>query len=386
MGVKDFFTKVLPRFSPHSLRSKHAVEAGYVIIADLSTLVFHLRDGLPVHLANQILKSVPLEQGCIYIWVSDNEQIQLPFKDLTRASRPRTEGPDWKVKQVHDHSVELEDGSHILDPVKATDFMSHGNRSALFTYLKHFLLERVKIPEATTQVLIHHDSDAAEADVAIANRIEDHKATGRFLVRTDDSDVVVILVTRFRAQLLAKQLSIVVDRGGERKDRYVDIAQLADDLETKRITPDVFLTLCVCLGTDYSFKQWLSPRIGPDALIDRLFVYRDQFAKLDPREYSDFVTLVRRLVQQPVDPRCPVPMRLKRLAKTVVPWDYIQFNFHYWHPRTRPAGPTLPPPRLSLATTGATRCPILPDSCTPAPIVLKSPPPPPLSPVLCDSV
>lgn len=381
MGIGNFFKDLLPLLSPQSLVKQFELSPEGVVIADISALVYHLGKCLPKEMGHRLLHMVPTKQmKGKFVFVSDNDKLPLPQKDLTRANRPRTERLHQRIIQLHDTCFELDNGIRLTEPLGATDVMI-SNRTALFAYLKDFL-RRTRIADSEVLVQMHHDSDAPEADIAIAHRISEHKASF-YLIRTDDADVPALLCCRFRQQLLEKEFNIVVDRGSNRPDRYVSVGQLAQDLERRRITNDMFLGLCFCAGTDFVFKQWLSAKVGTPQMIARLISKRHLLDTLNLREPQDFDTFVKELTMKAGDSRKPVPMKLKRMDTMVVPWDYIQFNFEYWLPQTPQAHPK---PRLQPQSEEKDRAiPLLtlPSSCTEVPRASKARFLAPLSPILC---
>ncbi len=382
MGITNFFKDLLPLLSPQSLVKHFELSPEGVVIADISALVYHLGKCLPKEMGYRLLHMVPTKQmRGKFVFVSDNDQLSLPQKELTRANRPRLERIEHRIMRLQDHAFELSDSTLLTEPLAATDVMI-ANRTALFSYLKKFL-SRVSIADSEVVIQMHHESDAPEADIAIANRIAEHKASF-YLIRTDDADVPALLCCRFRQQLLQDDFNIVIDRGSNRPERYVVVGQLAKDLERRRITNDMFLGLCFCTGTDFVFKQWLSPKVGTPCMIARLLCKRHLLEGLNLRDPLDFDTFVKHLTLKPVDSRQPVAMKLKRLITTVVPWDYIQFNFEYWLPQTPP---TLPKPRLQPQSEEKDRAipPLtLPLTCTEVPRASKARFLEPRSPVLLE--
>lgn len=353
MGVPGFFSEFLPLFCPKSLLQDFQVTEA-VVIADVSALGYRLGNGMPREFGHRLLKTVPEIKGT-YVFVSDSD-MPLPEKDLTRANRPRRESLPVSIVKLHDFTFELSDGTMMTDPIDAVDLMSR-YRAPLFAYLKEFLA-RVVIPEATIVTRIFHDSDAPEADIAIAHRILEHKSS-LYYVRTDDADVVAILVVRFRSELVLGLFNIIVDRGSKCSDRYVDLSEIARTLNRLDMSSDAFLGFCFCCGTDFVFKQWLSHKVGVKTLYARWLTHRKQFRHMNLRDMQQFASFVHIVTGSRVSLDKPVPMKLRRLETEVVPWKQIAFNFEYWYPQKphavpapllEPQLPVQEPPGLSLSS------------------------------------
>lgn len=384
MGIKDWYTELLPVLSPGASKSSEtwpksisAVQSELVIV-DLSGIAFHLpASAEPFQWGKALINALPpLYANTTLFLCSDNAEIKLPHKQVTRSMRPKSESyPEAeRITKFLPLCAELDDGTRVVPEVgeewqPAKLVANRKSRAALF----RFLVDEVKraefqSPSVVVEECVNEQGPHAEADITIVHRIamflssnqrnneEDEikeKKNRRVLVRTDDSDVTVLLLLRFGPELCSGALEVIQSRGS--KYGYVDLNQAARDIFTKhRLTRHDLLALCMAAGNDYVDKQWCTPNVGHRHLVPRLLDSLEviSIADTDSEWTLDRVT---RWFQAVAGGRADIiapldkPISLKddasnltkertrtRLAaeQGIVPWEYIKWLREYWFIQT----------------------------------------------------
>lgn len=382
MGIKEWFTELLPSLSPKSAKKSEAWPSASIpsdlVIVDLSGIAFHLpASAEPFQWSKTLISALPpIYAGTTLFLCSDNSEVKLPHKQVTRSMRPKSESyPEADhIARFLPLCAELEDGTQVVPEVgeewlPAKFVGNRKSRAALF----RFLVDEVKgtefqSPDVIIEECVNNQACNAEADITIVNRIAlllgtmnqgteskspsqsaETKPKRRVLIRTDDSDVTALLLLRFASELCQGSLEVIQSRGS--KYGYIDVNQAARDIFTEhRLTRHDLLALCMAAGNDYVDKQWCTPNVGHKHLVPRLLESLDVISIADidsewtlERVARWFQTVAggRADIIAPLDKAISLKEDSSNLTKErtrtrlaaeqgIVPWEYMKWLRDYW--------------------------------------------------------
>lgn len=383
MGIKEWFTELLPSLSPKSARKSETWPSASIpsdlVIVDLSGIAFHLpASSEPFQWSKALINALPpIYAGTKLFLCSDNSEVKLPHKQVTRSMRPKSESyPEADhIAKFLPLCAELEDGTQVVPEVgeewlPAKFVGNRKSRAALF----RFLVDEVKrteftFPDVTIEECVNNQAFNAEADITIVNRVaalvaeskamspsSESKAPSqstvskrRVMIRTDDSDVTALLLLRFASELCDGALEVIQSRGS--KYGYIDVNQAARDIFTEhRLTRQDLLALCMAAGNDYVDKQWCTPNVGHRHLVPRLLESLDVISIADidsewtlERVSRWFQTVAggRADIIAPLDKAISLKEDASNLTKErtrtrlaaeqgIVPWEYMKWLRDYW--------------------------------------------------------
>lgn len=375
MGIKDWFTQLLPKLSSDSIRSSQTwPKVTYIsdlVTVDLSGIVFHLPGSAePFQWGLALLESLPAIHANTTIFLcSDNNEVKLPYKHVTRSMRPKSDAyPEAEhIVKFGPTYAELEDGSRVV-PEMGEEWMPArlmGNRKskrALFEYLVNAVRSaEFQSPGVIIEDCVNEQAAEAEADITIVNRIrmalnqrsksqETKTDPLRVLIRTDDSDVTLLCIIRFQRELVDGIVEIFQSRGS--KYGMIDINQAARDIFGKhRLTRHDLLALSMAAGNDYVDKQWCTPNVGHGHLVLRLLSSLDTISIPDVAEEWTLERVTRWFQALSVGARADTitplnkPISLKEDSSSltrdsvrtrlsaeqgIVPWEYMTWLRNYW--------------------------------------------------------
>jgi len=377
MGIKEWFTQLLPILSPKASKSSETWPSASVpsdlVIVDLSGIAFHLpASAEPFQWSKALLNALPAIYANTTLFLcSDNSEVKLPHKQVTRSMRPKSESyPEAEhITKFLPTCAELDDGTRVVPEVgeewsPAKFVGNRKSRAALF----RFLVDEVKraefaSPNVTIEECVNDQACNAEADITIVNRItalisetKESKSPSqsagskrRVLIRTDDSDVTALVLLRFGPELCQGSLEVIQSRGS--KYGYVDVNQAACDIFNKhRLTRHDLLALCMAAGNDYVDKQWCTPNVGHHHLVPRLLESLEVISIADvDNEWNlervarwfqtvaggraDTITPLDKAISLKEDSSNLTKERTRtRLAaeQGIVPWEYMKWLRDYW--------------------------------------------------------
>lgn len=374
MGIKEWFTQLLPSLSPKSAKKSETWPSASIpsdlVIVDLSGIAFHLpASAEPFQWSKSLISALPpIYAGTRLFLCSDNSEVKLPHKQVTRSMRPKSESyPEAeRIAKFLPLCAELEDGTQVAPEVgeewlPAKFVGNRKSRAALF----QFLVDEVKrtefaFPDVAIEECVNDQACNAEADITIVNRVAallaeskspppSTESKRRVLIRTDDSDVTALLLLRFGPELCQGSLEVIQSRGS--KYGYIDVNQAARDIFTQhRLTRHDLLALCMAAGNDYVDKQWCTPNVGHQHLVPRLLDSLDVISIADiDNEWTierlarwfqtvsggraDIVTPLDKAISLKEDSSNLTKERTRtRLAaeQGIVPWEYMKWLRDYW--------------------------------------------------------
>lgn len=382
MGIKEWFTELLPSLSPKSAKKSEAWPSASIpsdlVIVDLSGIAFHLpASAEPFQWSKTLISALPpIYAGTTLFLCSDNSEVKLPHKQVTRSMRPKSESyPEADhIARFLPLCAELEDGTQVVPEVgeewlPAKFVGNRKSRAALF----RFLVDEVKgtefqSPDVIIEECVNNQACNAEADITIVNRVAvllgtmnqgteskspsqsaETKPKRRVLIRTDDSDVTALLLLRFASELCQGSLEVIQSRGS--KYGYIDVNQAARDIFTEhRLTRHDLLALCMAAGNDYVDKQWCTPNVGHKHLVPRLLESLDviSIADIDSEwnlervaRWFQTVSGGRADIIAPLDKAISLKEDSSNLTKErtrtrlaaeqgIVPWEYMKWLRDYW--------------------------------------------------------